>query len=132
MISLAKIETALGQHLAGMTGVPPIAWPNKDANPLRPFLAFDHIPGSRTDPTLDGNGETVTGQVHISVVVAENVFTAPANVIADLVMARFAYMTRIVFDDGVILVTKPPEALTGYKDGPDFRVPVRVDYTVQV
>lgn len=131
MISLEKIETAINQYLAGMVGAPTIAWPNKDANPTRPFLTIDHMPGSRDDPTLDGTGETVTGQIHISAVVQENQFTTLANALADKVMSRFAYKTRITFADGVILVTKPPEALPGYKDGPDYRVPVRVDYTVQ-
>lgn len=131
MISIAKIKIALGQHLAGMTDVPPIAWPNKDANPPRPFLAVDHFPGPREDPTLDGTGETVSGQMHVSVVVLENQFTTPPNAIVDKVMTRFAYGTRIVFDDGVLLITKPPEALPRYKDGPDFRAPVRIDYTVQ-
>ena len=130
-ISLEQIEIALYQHLAGMLGVPPIAWPKKDANPVRPFLAVDHIPGSRDDPTLDGTGETVIGQLHVSVVVGENQFVTSANALADRVMARFAYKTRISFASGVALVTKPPEVLAGYKDGPDFRVPVRVDYAVQ-
>lgn len=131
MISLELIETALGQHLAGMAAAPPIAWPNKDANPARPFLAFDHMPGPRTDPTLDGTGETVTGQVHIGIVVQEDDFTTAANALADSVMQRFAYKTRVTVAGGVILVTKPPEALPGYRDGPDYRQPVRVDYTVQ-
>lgn len=133
MISLEEIEIALGQHLDGMTGLPAggVAWQNHDANPQRPFLACDHVPGSRTDSTLDGTGETVTGQLMVYVVVESGGFTKTANSLADLVIARFQYRTLISLTIGGILIVKPPEVLPGYKDGPDWRLPVRIDYEVQ-
>lgn len=131
VISQEEIETELGKYLAGMTGAPEIAWQNRDANPTRPFFAADHIPGSRTDPTLDGTGETVTGQFMVYVVVERGKFTKPANALADSVMQRFKYGTLISLSIGGILIVKPPEVLTGYRDGPDWRVPVRIDYEIQ-
>lgn len=130
-ISTKKIELALGEYLSEMTGVPTIAWQNQNINPARPFLVADHVPVSRTDPTLDGTGETVTGQFMVYAVVAGGGFTNAANDLADKIMAHFAYRTLINFDNGDILVVKPPEALPGYRDGPDWRVPVRIDYEVQ-
>lgn len=130
-ISQTALENALGQYLLTMAGVPEVAWANRNVDPDRPFLAVEHVPGPRTDPTLDGTGETVEGVMMINVVIEENQFATPANELVDDVVAHFAYKTKVSFSDGVVLVTKPPEVLTGYKDGPDYRVPVRVDYTVQ-
>lgn len=131
-ISLDEIEIELAKHLSEMDDVPNIAWQNRDVDPVRPFLAADHVPGSRTDPTLDGQGETVTGQLMVYVVIESNSFTKPANLLADKVMQRFKYRTLIPLTIGDILITKPPEALPGYRDGPDWRVPVRIDYEVQI
>jgi len=130
-ISTELIETALGQHLATMASVPTIAWQNKNLDPARPFLVADHIPVGRTDPTIDGYGETVIGQYRVTVVINGDGFTTAANALADNIMVRFKYMTLINFADGDILITKPPEVLPGYRDGPDWRVPVRIDYGVQ-
>lgn len=131
-ISTEKIEIALGQHLAAMTGAPTIAYQNQDIDPARPFLAADHVPGTRTDPTLDGTGETVRGQYMVYVVVTAGDFTTAANTLADKILDRFKYKTLISMTSGAILVVKPPEVLTGYKDGADWRVPVRIDYEVQI
>jgi len=131
-ISLDEIEIELAKHLSEMDDAPTIAWQNRDVDPARPFLAADHVPSSRTDPTLDGNGETVTGQLMVYVVIEGNSFTKPANLLADKVMQRFKYRTLIPLAIGDILITKPPEALPGYRDGPDWRVPVRIDYEVQI
>jgi hypothetical protein len=114
-----------------MDDAPAIAWQNKDIDPARPFLAADHVPGSRTDPTLDGTAETVTGQFMVYVVINGGTFTKPANLLADKVMQRFKYRTLISLAEGGILIVKPPEALPGYRDGPDWRVPVRIDYEIQ-
>lgn len=131
IISQEEIEIELGKYLAAMDDVPEIAWQNKDVDPARPFLAADHVPGPRTDPTLDGTGETVTGQLMIYVVTERGTFTKPANILADKVMQRFKYMTLIPLAEGAILVVKPPETLPGYRDGPDWRTPVRIDYEIQ-
>lgn len=132
-ISIDEIEIALGKHLDGMANKPAggIAWQNRDVNPARPFFAADHVPGPRTDPTLDGKGETVTGQFMVTVVIERNKFTKSANVLADKVMQRFQYMTLISLTTGGILVVKPPEVLPGFRDGPDWRLPVRIDYEIQ-
>lgn len=130
-ISLEEIEIKLQQYLAAIDDVPPIAWQNRDVNPVRPFLAVDHVPGPRTDSTIDGYGETVIGHLMIYVVIEGNTFTKPANTLVDAIMVRFKYMTLIPLAEGDILVVKPPEALPGYKDGPDWRVPVRIDYEIQ-
>lgn len=132
VISQEEIEIELGKYLAAMDGVPAIAWQNKDIDPARPFLATDHVPGSRTDPTLDGEGETVTGQFMVYVVIERGKFTKAANALADKVLQRFKYGTLISLSIGGILIVKPPEVLTGYRDGPDWRVPVRIDYEIQI
>ena len=126
-----EIERAMGQRLAAMTGVPAIAWPNDDADPARPFLKFQHVPVSRTDATLDGVGETARGYVTITVVAARDKFATAANTLAGSVMAQFEYGLRLSMAAGQITINKPPEALAGYRDGADWRVPVRINYVAE-
>lgn len=128
-----EIEKALGQRLAAMPNVPTIVWPNQDANPPRPFLLFQHVPVTRADATLDGAGETARGYALVTVVTDRNVdtFATPANALAGSVMAQFAYGLRLSMAAGEITINKPPEALAGYRDGPDWRAPVRVDYVAE-
>jgi len=130
-ISLEEIEIELGKYLLTMSDIPAVAWQNRDVDPARPFFAVDHVPGSRIDPTLDGYGETVTGQLMIYVVIAGNTFTKPANSLVDKILMHFKYRTLISLTIGGILIVKPPEPLPGYRDGPDWRLPVRIDYEIQ-
>lgn len=126
-----EIENALGQRLKAMTDVPPIAWPNRDANPARPFLHFQHVPVGRTDQTLDGAGEVASGYVTITVVSEQGEFANPANDLAAMVMAQFPYGLELVAGSGVITVMKPPEEQAPFKDGADWRQPVRIDYEAE-
>jgi len=128
-----EIEKALGQRLVGMANVPMIVWPNQDANPARPFLLFQHVPVTRIDATLDGAGEMARGYALITVVTDRNVdtFATPANTLAGQIMAQFEYGLRLTMATGQITINKPPEALAGYRDGPDWRAPVRVDYVAE-
>lgn len=126
-----EIENALGQQLAAMSGAPTIVWPNQDANPARPFILFQHVPVTRTDATLDGVGETARGYVLATVVAARDGFATAANTLAAQIMAQFPYGLRLAMTVGEITISKPPEALAGYRDGPDWRVPTRIDYVAE-
>ncbi|RDC66551.1 hypothetical protein HME9302_00002 [Alteripontixanthobacter maritimus] len=73
------IEKAIGQHLAGMTNCPPIAWPNKDFTPNGTYIEFRHAPNERRDDTIDAAGAYQIGLVLLTVVSAKDVFTTAAN-----------------------------------------------------
>lgn len=132
MMTPDDIETALGQRLAAISPAQTTVWQNSDENPARPFLFFQHVPLSRTDATLDGLGETQIGYVDVAVVIDRNTFTTPANIIAAAVMAQFAYGLSLAAGTGRITINKPPEVLRGYRDGPDWRLPVRINYVAEI
>lgn len=127
----ADIENALGQRLAATVGIPAIVWPNQDADPARPFILFQHVPVSRNDATLEGVGETARGYVTATIVTARNVFSSLGNALAATVMAQFPYGLELTMTVGKITINKPPEVLPGYRDGPDWRLPVRISYVAE-
>jgi hypothetical protein len=128
MMTPIEIENGIGEYLRNGLPGRTIVWPNQDADPDRPFVVFDHIPVSRTDDTWSGGDIITRGSVMITIVIERNKFTAPANVIANDVFSLFQYPTSIITDNGLIIINKPPELETGYRDGADWRLPIRVDY----
>jgi hypothetical protein len=126
-----QIETALGQHLAAMPSCPPIAWPNKDANPARPFLAVQHVPTLRAARQIQGNGYIGEGFMMVTVVAARDTFAGPASVIAQALINRFPQGLRLLAGAGRVLIHKPAEPMPAFRDGPDWRQPVRIAYRLE-
>ena len=130
MISEKEISLTLGDHLSGMAGAFPIHWPNKDA-PLptaRPYLVFDLVRVSRTDRTMDGSAPVSRGFVQITIVGDLDTWANDTEDQADLISARFSYPRRLTVTGGTISMTQPPEIGQGFRDGPNWRLPVKVSY----
>lgn len=126
----AAIENALGQRLAAMASVPPIVWPAKDAIPAKPYLVFQHAATSKTDPTMQGELEISDGVATVTVVTTIGAFATEANEIADAVASHFPKGLRLaIIGGGSIVITKPSETTQPFRDGPDWRQPVRINYT---
>lgn len=128
MISEADISQALGAHLSDMAGVPEIAWENRDHTPDRPYLDVQIVRVSRTDRTLDAAGALHRGFMQVTVIGEVDTWAYPAERLADSICARFAKGLRLSVTDGEITIIKPPEVGQGFRDGPDWRLPVRIDY----
>lgn len=130
MISEADIAQALQQHLAGMTDVPAIAYENKDlpAGTARPYLVVETVRVSRIDRTLKGGKVESRGYMQITVVDAVDQWAFPAERLADDISERFAYPQSLAVTGGRVTITKPPAIQQGYRDGPNWRLPVRIDY----
>lgn len=130
MPNLAAIEEAFGRHLSSPT-IAPIVWPNKAAEPAKPYLAVQHVPVARDSRAIAGNGGMVErGYFTITVVAASNTFTTAANGKADEVAARFPMGLKLACGPRFLRIARPPQMLTGYPDEADWRQPVRVDYIV--
>lgn len=127
----SQIETALGQRLVTMDLLMNVAWPNELTDPARPFLHFQHVPVSWSDPTLDGNATTVRGYATVTAVTVQGVYATTANALVDQIMGWFPYGLEIEAGTGKITIMKPPEPLPPYLDGADWRSPVRIDYEAQ-
>lgn len=131
-MTFAQIENALGQRLATMAAVPPIAWPNADAPGAVPYLQVSHFPNTRTNPVLSGGGHNVlTGIFLVTVVAPRNAFTGPASTIAQAVADRFPKALHLTAGDGHVVITDPSEPVPGFTDGTYWRVPIRIRYTTE-
>lgn len=123
MPSLQTIETAFGQSLAAIDGIPAIAWPNRSTEPARPFVLFDHVPAVWENVTVDASETRADGYVVASVCIAQGGFSTAANGLAGDILAAFPVGRRL----GGVCVTQA-RPLPGYFDGIGWRQPVRVDY----
>lgn len=123
MPSIAQFETSLGQALAAVPQMPPIAWPARGQEPARPFVIFDHQPTLWENVTLDGSEVRAQGYVVASICIAQGNFTTASNQLADNIMAAFPPGRRIA--ELCITIARP---LPGFFDGVGWRQPVRIDY----
>ncbi len=126
-----EIETALGQHLANAVTDYPIAWQNQDIDPPRPFIDFQHVPVSTSDRTWSGGDEINLGTVILTVITKRDKFTKQALQIAGEIKQAFPYTTRILTGNGLIIINKPPELQQPFRDGSDWRQPVKIDYQTE-
>jgi hypothetical protein len=125
----AAISNAIGQRLAAAPSIGVIVWENKDASPARPYLQFQLVRVNRRDATMGSTSPISRGFALITVVGEINKFSTEAAVIADKVADRFPKGLRLnVSGGGVVVIIDPPSVLQGFKDGPDWRLPVRVEY----
>jgi len=123
MPDLQTIETAFGQALAAVSGIPAIAWPNRTSEPDRPFVLFDHVPTVWDNVTVDASETRAEGFVLVSVCVAQGVFTTPAITQAKAIQDAFPVGRRL---GGVCVTQVQPQQ--GFFDGAGWRQPVRIDY----
>lgn len=123
MPDLQQIETAFGQALAAVAGIPAIAWPNRSAEPSRPFVLFDHVPAIWANVTVDASETRADGYVVASVCISQGSFSTPATKIATSILSAFPVGRRL----GGICVTQA-RPLQGFFDGVGWRQPVRIDY----
>lgn len=125
----ASIANALGQRLAAAPSLGTIVFENKDATPARPYLQFEVVRVNRRDETINGTSPISLGFVLVTIVSDVDKFATGATQIADSVAARFSKGLRLnVSGGGVIVIIQPPSVLQGFRDGPDWRVPVRIEY----
>lgn len=125
----ADIANAIGQRLAASPSLGTIVWENKDATPARPYLQFEVVRVNRRELTLSAGAPVSRGYVLVTIVADIDKFATSATQKADDVAARFPFGQRLdISGGGQIVVISPPSVLQGFRDGPDWRVPVRIDY----
>lgn len=130
-MTLNEIETALGQRLATMEDCPPIVWPNRASDPAHPYLSVQHVPVDRQGLGLAGDAVRITGYIVVTVIGPIDAFTTEANRIANAVMERFPAGLRIPAGNGRVAITRPPAPQPAFRDGPDWRQPLRITYSAE-
>ncbi len=107
-----------------------VSWPNLDYSGSRPFLEVSFPTVVRTGATLKGNQVVrEIGRMMVIVVADLNEGEDTANDFADQVEALFVEGKTIAITGGNVVITAPPEIRGGFRDGPDWRVPVLIRYT---
>lgn len=129
-----QIETAFGQRLVTVSGLPTVYWPNHGTTPpSRPYIEVAHVPVTRSDRTINGAEEIATGFFLVTIVTEIGIFANSAYDLAADIMAVFAMGWRQdVSGAGAILTQRPPEDAPAFRDGDEWRQPVRVHYTTEV
>lgn len=125
------ISDALGQRLVYTLPTTTVIFENRDGVPAKPYIATEVVRVSTTDDTLRGGFKISRGYLQATVVIEAGTFANPALRLAQEVSAAFPYGDRIAIPNGTILITKPPAVGQGFRDGPDWRVPVRIDYEAE-
>ena len=126
------IRRALAQRLRTLhvAGSLEVILENRDSIPPRPYIVMQLVPTGRADETMKGTPSQVTetGFMTATVVAESGEFAEAADEIADTICALFPKALRIEATSGMVTIMKPAETLQGFSDGPDWRLPVRIDY----
>lgn len=129
MINIAEIEKAVAGVITGSALFPRIAWANKDLPQVRPYLVVAVVPVMVGDPTLGQTLPVWTGFIILTVVTALNVFETPGQALlkqaGDLFIAGRA--GAITMDSGKKLICGHPNSLPPYRQGEDYRLPLRIN-----
>jgi hypothetical protein len=130
-VNQADITAAMGKHLAALDGVPAIVWENKDKpdSVKRPYIQIQMVRVSRSSVDLaGGGGVTSRGYMQATVVSEIDQFATPAEATADSIAAHFRKGVKLSENGGTVTIMDAPNILTGFRDGPDWRIPVQIDY----
>lgn len=130
-MTLDDIEVALGQYLAAMTGVPAIAWPNKDFDPDGQYIEFRHSPTERVDDTVSGGFPFQIGLALMTVVSPRGQFSSSSNATAQAIANRFPKGLRRTAGDGNLVINRATSFGTPFQDGAYWRQPVVVSYVTE-
>ncbi|PHR93490.1 MAG: hypothetical protein COA78_32835 [Blastopirellula sp.] len=126
----ADISKALRERLEAKAGLPPIVYENKDSGAVvRPRLVLTMVRGSRVDPTLTGGGTTRhTGFMQVSIVSELDQHAFPSENLADDIADHFPRGLKLAGESGGTVTISGAEIGIAYRDGPDWRLPVKIDY----
>lgn len=123
----AEIIKALGVRLYGLHYT--VVWEDDAPGlPAPPYLTFELVPTGRIDDTLDGSGALFTGYAQITVVTKLGDKAISARSIAETVAGTFPMTLRLETPTGIVTVTRATDVRQGFRDGPNWRIPVRVYY----
>lgn len=133
MIDKKEIKDALETRIENEWTGPAVsfAYPGFENIPDRPYIALDITHVSQNDATLDGTAPIVVQFLTATVVCERGRGQRLAPDYINEVKRLFPYGTRLSITGAEITITKHPDDETGYPDGFDWRIPVRIDYRVE-
>lgn len=121
----SEIRSFFMTQLTGALPFERVVPENCDSLPEKPYITIDLVPLSRSNQTLSGGFERSRGFCQLSLVSETNEDIGSSTEKAEEIAAVFPYRLR---HGDELVITKPPLIEKGYRDGPDWRTPIRVDY----
>jgi hypothetical protein len=122
--SALKARLAEGSTLVGV-------WPNVDPQEemVRPYFEVDFAAVDRTGPAIKGTSVREVGRMSVVMVVESGTSEDDVSDYAYALGQLFNQGHRISTVDSMITIQEPPDFRAGFRDGPDFRLPVIIRYT---
>jgi len=99
--------------------------PNCDTLPQKPYLLIDVTTINRSNQSLSGGIEKAEGICQVTLVSETDEDEMASNVEAQKIKDLFPYGLRM---GNEVLVTKPTDIKQAYRDGPDWRTPIHIEY----
>lgn len=127
------LKLRLQTHNTTMTG----KWPNVATQGAteRPYFLVEFPVVGRTGGSLKGTAKRELGVMMVTVVTTAHTNNHAvagedyANDLADEIEKLFPQALRMPIQDGLVTIMQPADIRAGYKDGPDWRVPVAIQYS---
>lgn len=130
MIDENDIGRAIGLRVKGITDIPAQLLAGNYDKPeswARPYLVFQVVPNGTGGSKISG-GLTQAGFVQVTVVTDLAIGETLANDVTAKIAAAFPYELTIPCGDGKLTITDHTVPDLGYRDGSDWRKPVKIDY----
>ncbi|WP_226780344.1 DUF4128 domain-containing protein [Oceaniglobus trochenteri] len=120
-MSNPAVMVAVRAHMAAITGLPSIVWPNEEIRVQPPFLIWDDGPTVGRPITIDGE-ERFEFRPQVSLMVQPGSFTATGDAILRDIAQAFKWNTKITSGGAfVAYCLQTPTADNGRPDGGYFR-----------
>lgn len=119
-----EIYSAFADRLVDTTFDIKIVPPNMDDEPRKPYLLIDIVPTRRDNRSLSGGVEVAEGFCQITLVSETDEDIVAVKQKAQEIAAIYPHRLRL----GNLLLTDPVMVERGYRDGPDWRTPIRINY----
>lgn len=132
-MNVADIENALKAHIEGAAFAWPIAWPNQDMPDTAPQPRLEVTVDRNTDDDAPLSGGLVRSQgfVRVLCIVKKGTSTSGVNGMAQCVRDLFPKALRLPVTGGHVTISNVANVAAGFRDGPDWVVPVIVPYIAE-
>jgi hypothetical protein len=127
MIDENEIMQAVGEIIIASGQFPRIVWANKDSIPARPYLALSLVPTGVTDDTMAKSLPVWRGFLSATIVTGLDEFETAGRALQVQLGNLFPAAMRVTMASGRrLLVPDHPQTLPPYRDGTDYRLPIRI------
>ena len=127
-MSAKEIRTAIKAHvtsaIAGAWAMPNVPEPG-----ALPRYEFEMVAADRIGLLAPGEGVRENGRFQLTAVTDAGEGEGAALTMADALAGAVPDGLWLTFASGRLRIMGPPSARPGYRDGPEWRVPVLVKYT---